>query len=142
MAAYDEQNVFARILRGEIPAYRIYEDDATIAILDVMPQCDGHALVIPRAPSRNILDVAPEDLFAVMRVAQRVARAAIRAFAADGVNIMQFNEAAAGQTIFHTHLHVMPRKDGVPLRPHSSEMAPADVMASHAEAYRRAIAEL
>jgi len=140
MAAYDDRNVFARILRGELPSHRIYEDEAVIAIMDVMPQCDGHALVIPKAASRNIFDIAPADLAATMRVVQKIARAAMDAFAADGVNVAQFNESAAGQTVFHTHVHVMPRKAGVPLRPHSGQMADADVVASHAEAYRKALA--
>jgi len=140
MAAYDDSNVFARILRGELPCHKIYEDEATIAIMDVMPQCDGHALVIPKAASRNLFDIAPADLAAVMAVVQRIARAGMQAFDADGVTIAQFNESAAGQTVFHTHVHVMPRKSGVPLRPHTGKMEDADVLASHAEAYRRALA--
>jgi len=140
--AYDADNVFAKILRGEIPSHRIYEDADTIAIMDVMPQCDGHALVIPRAASRNVLDIDDGDLAAAIKVAKRIARAAMTAFAADGVSLMQFNESAAGQTVFHTHIHVLPRKAGVDLRFHAREMAPADVIASHAEAYRRALAAL
>lgn len=140
--AYDADNVFAKILRGEIPSHRIYEDADTIAIMDVMPQCDGHALVIPRAASRNVLDIDDRDLAAAIKVAKRIARAAMTAFAADGVSLMQFNESAAGQTVFHTHIHVLPRKAGVDLRFHAREMAPADVIASHAEAYRRALAAL
>ena len=134
--------MFAKILRGEIPSHRIYEDADTIAIMDVMPQCDGHALVIPRAASRNVLDIDAGDLAAAIKVAKRIARAAMTAFAADGVSLMQFNESAAGQTVFHTHIHVLPRKAGVDLRFHAREMAPADVIASHAEAYRRALAAL
>lgn len=140
--AYDADNVFAKILRGEIPSHRIYEDADTIAIMDVMPQCDGHALVIPRAASRNVLDIDDGDLAAAIKVAKRIAQAAMTAFAADGVSLMQFNESAAGQTVFHTHIHVLPRKAGVDLRFHAREMAPADVIASHAEAYRRALAAL
>lgn len=140
--AYDADNVFAKILRGEIPSHRIYEDADTIAIMDVMPQCDGHALVIPRAASRNVLDIDDGDLAAAIKVAKRIAQAAMTAFSADGVSLMQFNESAAGQTVFHTHIHVLPRKAGVDLRFHAREMAPADVIASHAEAYRRALAAL
>ena len=103
--SYDDQNVFARILRGEIPSQRVYEDDDVIAIMDVMPQGTGHALVVPKAPSRNLLDADPETLAPVIRAAQRVARAAMRAFAADGVTITQFNEAPAGQSLFHLHVH-------------------------------------
>ena len=140
MADYDDQNVFARILRGELPSTTIYEDEATLAIMDIMPRCDGHALVLPKAPSRNLLDIAPADLAAVMATAQKIARAAVTAFGADGVTVQQFNESAGGQVVFHTHVHVMPRKEGVALRPHTGEMAPKDVIASHAEAYRRALA--
>lgn len=140
--AYDADNVFAKILRGEIPSHRIYEDADTIAIMDVMPQCDGHALVIPRAASRNVLDIDDGDLAAAIKVAKRIAQAAMTAFSADGVSLMQFNESAAGQTVFHTHIHVLPRKAGVDLRFHARDMAPADVIASHAEAYRRALAAL
>jgi len=140
MATYDDQNVFAKILRGELPSAKIYEDDATIAIMDIMPRCDGHALVLPKAPSRNLLDIAPADLVAVMATAQKIARAAVSAFGADGVTVQQFNESAGGQVVFHTHVHVMPRKEGVALRPHTGEMAAKDVVASHAEAYRKALA--
>ena len=129
---YDDQNIFAKIIRGEIPSLRIYEDEHTIAIMDVMPQCDGHALVLPKAGSRNILDIAPESLAATMLTAQRIARAAMQAFGADGVNVMQFNEPAAGQTVYHTHVHIIPRMNGVPLKPHAREMVAADVLAPHA----------
>jgi histidine triad (HIT) family protein len=141
MAAYDDQNVFAKILRGELPSSTIYEDEATLAIMDIMPRSDGHALVLPKAPSRNLLDIAPADLAAVMATAQKIARAAVTAFGADGVTVQQFNESAGGQVVFHTHVHVIPRKEGVALRPHTGDMAPRDVIASHAEAYRRALAE-
>ena len=142
MTIYDEQNIFARIIRGEIPAQRIYEDAATIALMAAMPQCDGHALVFPKAASRNLLDIDPEVLAATMRTAQRIARAAMQAFAADGVNVMQFNEAAAGQTVFHTHVHVIPRHTGTPLKRHANEMAAPDALAQHAAAYRQALASM
>ena len=139
MTPYDDQNIFAKILRGEIPAQRIYEDEHTVAIMDVMPQCDGHALVLPKAASRNLLDIDEAALAATLRTAQRIARAAMQAFAADGVNVMQFNEEAAGQTVFHTHVHVIPRKAGVPLGQHAREMAPPEVLARNADAYRRVL---
>ena len=136
---YDDQNIFAKIIRGEIPSLRIYEDAHTIAIMDVMPQCDGHALVLPKAGSRNILDISPESLNATMLTAQRIARAAMQAFGADGVNVMQFNEPAAGQTVFHTHFHIIPRMAGVPLKPHAREMVAPELLAPHAAAYRRVL---
>jgi len=108
--------------------------------MDIMPRCDGHALVLPKAASRNLLDIAPADLAAVMTTVQKIARAAVDGFGADGVTVQQFNESAGGQVVFHTHVHVMPRKDGVALRPHTGTMAAADVVASHAEAYRKALA--
>ena len=138
--SYDDQNLFARILRGEIPSQRVYEDDDVIAIMDVMPQGTGHALVVPKAPSRNLLDADPETLAPVIRAAQRVARAAMRAFAADGVTITQFNEAPAGQSVFHLHVHVIPRFDGVPLRPHTGRMEDQAVLAANAEKLRKALA--
>jgi histidine triad (HIT) family protein len=142
MTAYDDANIFARILRGEIPAHRIYEDDRTVAIMDVMPQVEGHALVLPKAPSRNLLAILPEDLAAVMATVQKIALAAVPAFDAEGVTIQQFNEAAGGQTVFHTHVHVLPRKAGIPVKPHSGVMAPGELLAAHAEAYRRALASV
>lgn len=137
---YDDQNVFAKILRGEIPSQRVYEDEDVIAIMDVMPQGTGHALVVPKAPSRNLLDADPGTLAPVIRAAQRVARAAMRAFAADGVTITQFNEAPAGQSVFHLHVHVIPRFDGVPLRPHTGKMEDKAVLAANADKLRTALA--
>lgn len=137
---YDENNVFAKILRGELPAHKVYEDANTIAIMDIMPRADGHCLVIPKAPSRNILDIAPEDLAAVMRTVQTVARAAKTAFGADGLTIQQFSEPAGGQVVFHTHVHILPRFEGVALKPHTGEMAPPDTLAAHAEKLRAALA--
>ena len=137
---YDDQNVFAKILRGEIPSQRVYEDEDVIVIMDVMPQGTGHALVVPKAPSRNLLDADPGTLAPVIRAAQRVARAAMRAFAADGVTITQFNEAPAGQSVFHLHVHVIPRFDGVPLRPHTGKMEDQAVLAANAEKLRKALA--
>jgi len=142
MTAYDNNNIFAKILRGEMPCHKVYEDDATFAFLDIMPRGDGHTLVLPKAPARNILDIKPDDLDAVMRTTQKLARAAMRAFDADGATIQQFNEAAGGQVVFHLHVHVIPRYDGVSLKPHTGAMADPDVLASHAEKIRAAVAEL
>ncbi len=137
--AYDESNIFARILRGELPCNKVYEDDATLAFLDIMPRTDGHTLVIPKAASRNILDIADADLAAVMATTQKIARAVIPAFGADGVTVQQFNEQAGGQVIFHTHVHILPRWDGVALKPHTGEMADQEVLAGHAETLRAAL---
>ena len=110
---YDDQNVFAKILRGELPSHKVYEDNMTLVIMDIMPRGDGHILVIPKAPSRNIFDISQEDLNAVMATVQKMARTVIKAFDADGTTIQQFSEPAGGQVVFHTHVHVIPRFDGV-----------------------------
>lgn len=138
-AAYDNDNIFAKILRGELPAHKVYEDDETFAFLDIMPRAPGHTLVIPRAPARNIFDVAPDDLAAVARTVQRIARAGMTAFAADGVTVQQFNEQAAGQVVFHLHVHVMPRHEGVALKPPACAMEDNEVLAGHAEKMRGAL---
>lgn len=140
MASYDATNIFAKILRGEIPAQKVHEDDQVVAFMDVMPQGVGHTLVLPKAPSRNLLDADPADLGALMAVIKKVAIAVKNAFAADGVTIMQFNEAASGQSVFHLHFHVIPRFDGVALRQHSGEMENPDVLADNAEKIRQALA--
>lgn len=139
--AYDDQNVFAKILRGEQPAHRVYEDAATLVIMDIMPRGDGHVLVIPKAPSRNILDIAVDDLAAVMASVQKMARTLVKAFQADGVTIQQFSESAGGQVVFHTHVHVIPRFAGVPMKPHTGEMADQQVLAAQAERIRAALAD-
>lgn len=130
--AYDPQNIFGKMLRGEIPCHTVYEDDAVLAFMDVMPQGPGHTLVIPKAPSRNLLDAEPAALGPLMAVVQKVARAAKAAFAADGVTIMQFNEHASGQTVFHLHFHIIPRLDGVAIRPHSGGMEKPEILAAQA----------
>ena len=139
-AAYDSNNIFAKILRGEIPAHRVYEDDNVLAFMDVMPQAEGHVLVAPKAASRNILDADPATLAALIAVVQKVAIATQEAFDADGVTIMQFNEAPAGQSVFHLHFHVIPRREGVPLRPHSGKMEDGGVLAANAGKIREALA--
>ncbi|WP_430439229.1 HIT family protein [Shinella sp.] len=140
MTAYDTNNIFAKILRGEIPSHRVYEDDDAVAFMDVMPQANGHTLVIPKTPSRNILDAAPQTLSRLLPVVQKVAAAAKEAFEADGVTVMQFNEPAAGQTVYHLHFHVIPRVEGLPLKPHSGTMEDQSVLAANAEKLRKALA--
>ncbi|WDZ78135.1 HIT family protein [Ensifer adhaerens] len=137
--SYDDNNIFAKILRGEIPSHRVYEDDATIAFMDVMPQAEGHLLVVPKAPSRNLLDADPATLPALVATVQKLAVAAKEAFDADGVTVMQFNEAPAGQSVFHLHFHVIPRRAGVPLKPHSGTMEDGAVLAANAEKVRQAL---
>ena len=133
MATYDEGNIFAKILRGEMPAYKVYEDEKSLAFLDIMPRSPGHTLVIPRSKARNILDAAPEDLCHVMQVTQKIARAAMKTFDAEGVTIQQFNEPAGGQVVFHLHVHIVPRKAGVALKPPASEREKPEVLAEHAK---------
>jgi histidine triad (HIT) family protein len=140
-ATYDPNNVFAKILRGEMPSHKLYEDDETFAFMDIMPRGDGHCLVIPKKPSRNILDIDTDSLAAVYRTVQKLARAAVKAFGADGVTIQQFNEPAGGQIVFHTHVHVIPRFDGVALKPHTGQMADQAVLAEQAEKIKAALAE-
>src|SRR3981081_2003262 len=120
MTAYDPQNPFAKILRGEFLCYKVFENDHVLAFLDIMPRCPGHTLVIPKAPVRNILDISPEDFAAVARAAHKIARAAMKAFNADGITVQQFNEPAGGQAVFHLHMHEMPCHDGQALLPPAS----------------------
>jgi histidine triad (HIT) family protein len=115
--AYDPQNIFAKILRGEMPCYKVYEDDVALAFMDIMPRAEGHTLVIPKAPARGLLDMPPDGLGPYMLRVQKVAAAARKAFNADGLTIQQFNETAGGQVVFHLHFHVLPRKAGVALKP-------------------------
>ena len=137
--SYDLQNIFAKILRGEIPSHKVYEDEDTLAFMDVMPQVDGHVLVIPKAPSRGLLDADPTVLARTMAVVQKVAAAASKALAADGFQIRQYNEPAGGQTVFHLHFHILPMHEGQGLRPHSGKMADHAVLARHAEMIRQAL---
>ncbi|AWC23864.1 HIT-like protein [Aminobacter sp. MSH1] len=137
---YDPNNIFAKILRGEIPSHRVYEDDDVIAFMDVMPQGTGHTLVVPKSPSRNLLDADPATLGKLMAAVQKVARAVMSAFAADGVIVTQFNEEPAGQTVFHLHVHIVPRFEGVALKPHSGVMEKPEVLAANAEKVRAALA--
>ena len=133
MPAYDANNLFAKILRGELPCYKVYEDNKTLAFLDIMPRAPGHVLVLPKAPARNLLDVSPDDLAHVMKIAQKIAKVSVEAFGADGITIQQFNESAGGQVVFHLHVHVIPRKIGVAMKPPASEKAAPDVLADQAK---------
>jgi histidine triad (HIT) family protein len=138
--SYDPSNVFAKILRGELPCEKVYEDERTFAFMDIMPRADGHVLVIPRNPARTLLEVAPDDLAAVFTTVQKLAGAVKSAMGADGITIQQFNEPAGGQVVFHMHVHVLPRWDGIALRPHTGQMAPNEVLAEHAARIRAALA--
>ena len=138
--SYDTDNVFAKILRGEIPCHKVHEDEHTLAFMDVMPQADGHTLVIPKSSSRNLLDADPAALGPLMASVQKVAAAVQKAFGAEGILIQQFNEPAAGQTVFHLHVHILPRMAGVSLRPHTGRMADNQLLARHAEMVRSALA--
>jgi histidine triad (HIT) family protein len=139
MPAYDNNNVFAKILRSEIPSHKIYEDDHTLAFMDVMPQVDGHCLVIPKAPSRGLLDAAANELGLLMPVVQKVAKAVVKAMNADGFQVRQYNEPAGGQTVFHLHFHILPMKDGVSLRPHTGTMADHAILAEQAAKIKAAL---
>jgi histidine triad (HIT) family protein len=137
--AYDPNNIFAKILRKEAPCYFVTEDADTFVFMDIMPRSDGHALVIPKQPARNILDASPELLIPVVKTAQKVAIAAMKAFSADGITVSQFSEPAGGQIVFHLHVHVLPRYSGVDLRPPGNMADPA-ILAKHAAALRDALA--
>jgi histidine triad (HIT) family protein len=137
--SYDPDNIFGKILRGQIPCHKIFEDDHTLAFMDVMPQVDGHCLVIPKQGSRNLLDADPAAVAKLMTTVQKVAKAAMKAMDADGCQVRQFNEEAAGQTVFHLHFHVMPIKEGISIRAHSGTMADHATLARHAEQIRAAL---
>jgi histidine triad (HIT) family protein len=141
MPSYDPNNIFAKILRGELPCHRVYEDENTLAFLDIMPRAPGHTLVLPKAPARNILDVSPDDLAHVHKVAQRIAKAAMGVFGAEGITIQQFNEGAGGQVVFHLHVHVIPRKAGVMMKPPASEKEKPEVLDEQAKKLATALAQ-
>ena len=138
MSAYDPDNIFAKILRKEIPSFTVYEDDETYCFMDIMPRSDGHCLVIPKTPCRNILDATPAQLAACMATVSKVANAAKVAFDADGITLQQFSEAAGGQEVFHLHFHIHPRHAGVSLRA-PGVMGDMDLIKAHAEAINKAI---
>jgi histidine triad (HIT) family protein len=123
--AYDSNNIFAKILRGEIPCVKVYEDDKTLAFMDVMPEAEGHVLVVPKEAAEDVLTLSPEGLSALMATVQRVARAVDKALAPDGILLKQYNRAAAGQSVFHAHFHIVPRWEGVAPAPHGKVMVEA-----------------
>lgn len=137
---YDSSNIFAKILRGELPSHKVYEDADTFALMDIMPRCTGHTLVIPKTPARNLLDANPAQLAACLATTQKIARAALVAFNADGITLQQFNEPAGGQVVFHLHFHILPRWDGAKLQPHTGQMEKPEVLAANAEKLRKALA--
>jgi histidine triad (HIT) family protein len=140
--AYDSNNIFAKIIRGEIPAFKVYEDAATLAFMDVMPQSNGHTLVIPKlAQAENFLDIDPAALATLIQTTQKVAKAVDKAFHPDGLRIIQFNRPAAGQTVFHIHFHIVPCYEGIELKSHSRDMAPKDLLAAHAEKIKAALTQ-
>jgi histidine triad (HIT) family protein len=131
--AYDSNNVFAKIIRGEIPAFKVYEDERTLSFMDAMPQSNGHTLVIPKSDAEDFFDVEPEVLANLIKVTQRVARAVDKAFKPDGMRIIQFNRPESGQTVFHIHFHIIPCYAGVPLKGHSRDWADKALLAEHAK---------
>ena len=135
--AYDPSNVFAKVLRGELPCHKLYEDADTLAFLDIMPRTDGHALVITKSQARDLFDVSPQALAALMRTVQKLAPVIRDATSADGVLIQQFNGAAAGQTVFHLHFHILPIKEGRALKPHAGQMADQAELSATAEKIRK-----
>lgn len=132
-AEYDPENIFAKIILGDIPSHRVHEDDDCIVIMDVMPQAEGHSLVIPKAPSRNLLDADPAVLAKTIAVVQRIAQASLKAFNADGVAVRQFNEPASGQTVYHLHFHVIPVVEGAQMKTHAATMEDPDILAANAK---------
>jgi histidine triad (HIT) family protein len=137
---YDDNNIFAKIIRGEIPAFKVFEDERALAFMDAMPQSEGHTLVVPKARARNLFDIEPAVLAELIKITQHVARGVQKAFAPGGMRIIQFNEAAAGQTVFHIHFHIVPCYEGVPLKSHNRDWADKAVLAQHAERVRQALA--
>ena len=138
--AYDQDNIFARIIRGEIPCHRVYEDADTLAFMDIMPQSDGHTLVVPKSAGEDIHSTSPDAAAAAMRTAQMIARAVQKAFAPPGIMIAQLNGAGAGQSVFHLHIHVIPRYAGKDLGIHAAKPADPAVLALHAARIRAALA--
>ena len=137
--AYDDGNIFAKVLRGEIPCHKLYEDEDTFAFLDIMPRTEGHTLVITKEKARDFFDISPVALAKLMAVVQKLAPKIKEAMGADGVLIQQFNGAAAGQTVFHLHVHIIPRKEGEALKPHAGKMGDQTALAATAEKIRKTL---
>ena len=136
---YDLNNIFARILRGELPSVKVYEDDLTLALMDIMPSVDGHTLVITKEPAEGILDLSPEGAAALIRTTQKIAKAMKKGLGPSGVMLVQLNGAAAGQSIPHIHFHVLPREEGLDLRLHGRAMAKPEVLEAIAAKIRAAL---
>jgi histidine triad (HIT) family protein len=137
---YDPTNIFAKILRGEAPCVKVYEDDVALAFMDVMPRADGHTLVIPKVPARALFDIDPADLARFMPAVQKVARAVMTGMKAEGLSVQQFNETAGGQQVFHLHFHLLPRWTGVALRPPGGPFQSAEALRPQAEKIIAALA--
>ena len=139
--AYDPDNLFMRIIRGELPCVKVHEDADVLAFMDIMPQSEGHTLVVPKVAGENLVDTPLASVTAAVAVVQRIAKAAPRAFGCPGVMVAQFNGAAAGQTVYHLHFHVIPRWLDRPFGMHARDRAdPADLEAAAAK-LRRALAD-
>lgn len=138
---YNDQNIFAKIIRGEIPCEKIYENEHVLIFMDIMPQVDGHCLVVPKLPSIGLLDADPLVFMPLFTAVQKIGNATKSAFGADGVTILQFNGAAAGQTVFHLHVHILPRKNGISLKPHTGKMEDADIIKKNADLIRSALVQ-
>jgi len=137
--AYDDQNIFAKILRGEIHCVKVYEDAKTLAFMDVMPESDGHVLVVPKEAAENVLDLSADGMAAMMATTQKIAKAVDKALAPDGILLKQYNGAAAGQSVFHIHFHIVPRWGGVPMAPHGKVMVQAATLEPIAAKIRSAL---
>lgn len=137
---YDTANIFAKILRGEIPCHKVHEDEDVLAFMDIMPRSNGHCLVISKAPARNLLDIEPAALAKVIVQVQRVAKAAMTVFDAEGITLQQFSEPAGGQEVFHIHFHILPRWEGVRLQSHPAPKADMALLAEQAAKLRAALA--
>ena len=138
-ASYDPQNIFAKILRGEAPCVRVAEDEVSLAFMDIMPRAEGHVLVIPKTPARNLIDIAASELARFIPSVQSIARAVKAGMAAEGIVVQQFNELGGGQVVFHLHFHVLPRWTGVAIRPPGGPVVPADRLEAQAAKIRAAL---
>ena len=139
---YDSENIFAKIIRGEAPAYTVYEDEHTLAFMDLMPQAEGHTLVIPKSAAVDLIDIEPDTLSKTIQTTQHIARAVKQAFDADGIMIAQLSGRAAGQSVFHLHFHILPRHGGIDFQLHAQTVAPAERLEANAEKIRVALAEI
>jgi histidine triad (HIT) family protein len=136
---YDPNNIFAKILRGELPCVKLYEDAHTLAFLDIMPSVEGHALIIPKEPAEGILDLSPEGAAALIRTTQKIALAVKAALDAPGIMLVQLNGTAAGQSIPHIHFHVLPRFEGLDLKLHGRAMVKPETLEPIASKIRSAL---